>query len=413
MSKCEILKAMSRIQPKRELCLICKGGRLLCGQESCPLLQRIRIHAPIAKKLSESISGPSPSIFVGWQNYPNIFVGPLTALEPEKAEILDNPAQWYGKNFDEIIEMRSSLVRSKMMQNVKERSKFIEKSQEIALSIKPTEIEAEFKSKPTYKISFSPVTQPMGPSGVIKNFKLTENPKIPRRVDSIVSDELNSREAAIELFRSGFDVYYLTTVLSSGVLGIEDKKRLVPTRWSITAIDDIIAKELMREIRSCQLINEFLVFSNTYLENHFEILLIPGMWEFEQFEAWAPKTLWTRAYERPVIQNEYEGFSGRTEYAMKEGGGYYAGRFGVVEYLNRIKRQARVIIFREIYEGYIMPVGVWEVRENVRKALEKNSRKFSTLNEALADIGTRLRVPIDEYLQRSEILKQRRISEWI
>ncbi len=98
---------------------------------------------------------------------------------------------------------------------------------------------------------------------------------------------------------------------------------------------------------------------------------------------------------------------------MKEGGGYYAGRFGVAEYLNRIKRQARVIIFREIYEGYIMPVGVWEVRENVRKAVEKNPRKFSTLNEALADIGTRLRIPIDEYLKRSEILKQRRINEWI
>ncbi len=316
--RCKILKAMSDTGPmSREICLICKGGRLLCGQPSCPLLQRLRIQAPLKEKLSdalrrsfdtkgvelsESISGPSPSIFVGWQNYPNIFVGPLTALEPEKSEILDNPAQWYGKNFDEIIEMRSSLVRSKMMQNVKERSKFIEKSQEIALSIKPTEIEAEFKSKPTYKISFSAVTQPMGPSGVIKNFKLTENPKIPGRVDSIVSDELNSREAAIELFRSGFDVYYLTTVLSSGILGIEDKKRLVPTRWSITAIDDIIAKELMREIRSCQLINEFLVFSNTYLENHFEILLIPGMWEFEQFEAWAPKTLWTISSNKEIIQ---------------------------------------------------------------------------------------------------------------
>ncbi len=411
--RCEILKAMQKMRPmSKELCLICKGGRLLCGQPTCPLLQRIRIQAPIKEKLSMSISGPSPSIFVGWHNYPNVFVGPLTSLEPEKSEILDNPAGWYGKNFDEIIEMRSALLRSKSVHNVIERTKFIEKSQEIALSVKPTEIETKFKSKPAYKISFSPITQPMGPSGVIKDFKITENPKIPRKVDSVVSDELKAMDALFKLYRSGFDVYYLTTILSSGVLGNEYKRRLVPTRWGITAVDDIIAKELMNEIRSCSLINEFLVFSNTYLENHFEILLIPGMWEFEQFEAWAPKTMWTAFSNKPVIQAEYEGFSGRTKYAMKEGGGYYAGRFGVVEYLSRIKRQARAVIFREIYEGYIMPVGVWEVRENVRKALEKKPDKFNTLHDALLNINSRLRIPIGEYLKRSEILKQRRINEW-
>jgi len=47
--------------------------------------------------------------------------------------------------------------------------------------------------------------------------------------------------------------------------------------------------------------------------------MMPGRWEFEQFEAWAPKTLWTLAYEKPVIQEEYEGFRGRN-YLCHEGG---------------------------------------------------------------------------------------------
>lgn len=411
--RCGILKAMKEAMPmSRELCLVCKGGRLLCGRESCPLLRKINIQSPFEGNLSTGMFGPSPSIFVGWKSYPDVYVGPMTSMDPERAAVLDDPSKWYGSGFDDIIEMRSLLVRSKKQQNVKERTDYADRSREIALSIKPVDVETTFKHKPTYRISFSSVSQPMGPTGEIKDFRIAENPRIPRRVESLASDEITAACAATELYRKKFDVYYLTKVLSSGALGLEERKKLVPTRWSITAVDDMIAKELMKDIRSFPQLNEFLVYENTYLENHFEVLMMPGAWEFEQFEAWAPKTLWTMSLEKPVIQEEYEGFHGRTKYALKEGGGYYAGRIAVTESLHRMRRQARSIIFREIYEGYVMPVGVWEVRENVRAALRKKPRKFSSLKEALSDMGSRLRIPLDEYLNKSEILRQKKISEF-
>jgi len=414
--RCEVFKAMQKMYPRnKELCLICKGGRLLCGLPTCPLLQKISIQKPVKKKLSNEIFGPSPSIFVGWHNYPNVFVGPMTSLDGDekKAEILDNPGKWYGMDFSEIIKMRSLLVRSKRKQFVKIKNKFIQDTQDLALSIKPTDIEAKFKKKPTYKISFSAISQPMGPSGEIEKFSIVENPKIPRKVDSLVNDELKAKDVVFELYKEKFDIYYIQTIFSSGSLGFEENKRLVPTRWSITAIDDLIAKELMKKIRSYPEINTFQVYSNEYLHNHFEILLLPGKWEFEQFEAWAPKTLWTQKLSKPVIVEEYEPFKGRWDYAIKEGGGYYAGRFGVVEALEKMKRQARVIVFREISEGYIMPVGVWEVRENVRRAFKNKPMNFFTLKEALRYINSKLTIPIHEYIKRSEILKQKRLEEWI
>lgn len=399
----------------KELCLICKGGRLLCGLASCPLLQKISIQQPIKEKLSQEIFGPSPSIFVGWHNYPNVFIGPMTSLDENKsqAELSDNPGKWYGANFDKIIQMRSNLVRSKRKQPVRARNKFIQNSQDLALAIKPTDVETKFKKKPAYNLSFSAVSQPMGPSGEIEKFRITENPKIPRKVDVLVNDEIKANQATLQLYGENFDVYYLTKVLSSGALGLSENKKLVPTRWSITAVDDLIAKELMKEIRTYPSINNFLVYSNEYLHNHFEILLIPGNWEFEQFEAWAPKTFWTPQFSKPTIVEEHEPFQGRTTYAVKEGGGYYAGRFGVVEALEKMKRQARAIVFREISEGYIMPVGVWEVRENVRKAFQKSSEKFTTLQEALQHLNSKLTIPIKEYIKRSELLKQKRMTEWI
>ncbi len=404
---------MNKMRPlSKELCLICKGGRNLCGVSQCPLLQKIRIQMPIQEKLSKDLFGPSPSVFVGHQGYPQVFVGPMICLDPDNASLLDDPSRWYGYGFDDIIRMRSLLVRSKRKQGVKEKTGFIDKTQELALAVKPTDIEIEFNKKPSYGMNFSPISQPMGPTGTIKKFHITENPRIPRKVDAVVSDEIKAVDAALKLYKNKFDVYYLTTVLSSGAIGLRENKKMVPTRWSITAIDDIIAKKLMEEVRNFPQINEYLVYENTYLENHFEILMMPGGWEFEQFEAWAPKTLWTQAYEEPVIQEEYEGFKGRTTYAMKEGGGYYAGRIAVVEKLYMMRKQARAVIFREISEGYVIPVGVWEVRENVRRALEKRPRKFSTSQEALADINSRLGIPIKEYIKRSEILQQKKLIEF-
>jgi hypothetical protein len=253
----------------------------------------------------------------------------------------------------------------------------------------------------------------MGASGELKSLDIVENPVIPRRVDYVVSDDLSATAQVAALFERNFDVYYLSNVLSSGVLGHDEGKRFVPTRWGITAVDDMLGKRLMKRIRDYPEVSDYEVYSNTYLENHFEVLLIPGAWEFEQFEAWSPNTLWTMGNDEPAIVQEHEAHDGRWDYAYNEGGGYYAGRFAVAEALDRMRRQARAIVFREIYDGYVMPVGVWEVRENVRKAMEAKPGRFASLKAALEDVGTRLMINVGKYAEKSQILRQRRIPDWL
>lgn len=411
--RCEILKAMSRARPmSRKLCLQCKGGRLLCGHGSCPLLRKVNLQAPVEDRLSEEMFGPSQSVFIGWKDYPNVNVGPMTSLEQGESERVDDPGSWYGLGFDDIIRLRSLMVRGKQKRPVKDRGRFVDNMQELALSVNPVDVEVHYKRKPHFSMSFSPISQPMGASGDIRKFWVAENPVIPRRVDYVVSDELKVGEQVTTLFDSNFDVYYLTTVLSSGALGLDESKRMVPTRWSITAVDDILGRQLMRRVRDHPEVSDFLVYENTYLENHFDILLIPGVWEFEQFEAWAPQTLWTMSYDEYAINYEHERHKGRWDYALNEGGGYYAGRFAVAEALDRMRRQARAVVFREIYDTYVMPVGVWEVRENVRRAMTKKPRRFTTLREALDDVSTRLTIPMSRYLAKSNILRQRRITDY-
>jgi hypothetical protein len=358
-------------------------------------------------KIGEEFFGPSSSIFVGRFDYPNVFVGPLASIEYSKEQ--DDPRQWFGKSYQEIIELRSLLLRSKHRQNIKSRTRFINETQELSLAARPADVELTFEKKPVYRITFSNIIQPMGPSASLKEMRLAENPKIDSKVEKIVGDELKAGDASYMLYKHGVDVYKLTNILSSGALGLN--KKLVPTRWSVTAMDDIIAKKLMDSIRNYKTINDFLVFSSDYMDNHFTIILMPGSWQFENFEAWSPGSNWcfSSAIE---VSEEYEPYSGRSDYAEKQVGGYYASRIAVCEFLETVKKQATVIVFREIGEDYSIPLGVWQVRENVRNAFKQAPRKFQSREEALNYVKTKLRLPLKEYIIRSRILQQKKLIDF-
>ncbi len=382
------------------LCLYCKG-RLWCGEPKCPILEQIKISK--GSKIKKELSGPGVGIFVSWYNYPNIAMGPMIA-EEEIKEIANSPNKWFGVNYDRIISIRGSIIRG-----VRKKGKFYEKVKEIGMAEKPVEIEINFEKIRKSKLSFSSVLEPMGPSGIYKNLEILENPKIPKKISELEEEKIKVREVLPEIV-GRYNIYYLQQLLSAGVLG--EKKRIVPTRWSITATDKIIADYYIQKIKNFAMLNNFLLLESHYLHNHFYVILLPGKWEFEQFEAWAPRTVWNFSGNNLEITEEYEGYKGRKDYAKKQGGGYYAARLGSAEGMYKMRRQAKVVVIREIDEGYQVPVGVWEVRENVRNAFRQKYKKFDQLTKLLNYLKNKMKNKMEGYLAQTKILLQKRISEF-
>ncbi|MFH0971682.1 MAG: hypothetical protein V1835_03890 [Candidatus Micrarchaeota archaeon] len=365
------------------------------------------------KPLKKEMMGPSPpNIFVGRIGYPNVNVGPLVGVdEGINAELYDDPKSWYGLPLEKIVEFRSSLVRGKKLEHVK-LGRHLYDLQDSVLSQKIVDMEVKFKKPPSMGIYFHSVFQPMGPTAEYEHLRLASNPAIPKKVDSIVNDEITTRVAFSELMSAKYDLYYLQKLLSAGLLGKEERKRLVPTRWGITAADRIAADIFIDRIRNFKELSEIRIYGNEYLSNHFEILLLPGTWEFEQFENWEAGGTY-RQNKDWFLEHEYEPYEGRPDYAKSEGGGYYAGRYSVAEYLaTYLRRQARVVVIREIHKEYDVPVGVWEIRENVRHAFQKAPVKCKTLEEAKLILGSRLRNPVELYFKKSRILPQRKIFDY-
>jgi len=384
-----------------DFCINCKRQ----GRVFCPHINSLYIKTALEANLKEDVSGPSPpNVFIGHFGYPNLNYGPMIAV----GDTVDNPSKLYGLGFEDIVKKMSSLVRGQSKANAKMPTRIHEGLKETVMSVKSVDMEAKFSHKPLMRSSLDSVLQPMGPVAPLKELRITGNAAIPRIVDNLVDDKIGAADASIELFGRGFDSHYLTKLLSAGVLGKKNNQRLVPTRWAITATDDMLSKAVIEKVKELPSVEEFLVFTNEYLFNHFEVLVMPGNFEYEQFEAAVSEKA-----EESHVSEDWEGFDGRTKYSEAQGGGYYAARFGITEgLLKKVKKQGRVVLFREILPDYNLPVGVWEVRENARHAMQNIPRRFENLQQALGDIFTRLRVSRRIYLSKSRVLRQRRLTEF-
>jgi hypothetical protein len=96
-------------------------------------------------------------------------------------------------------------------------------------------------------------------------------------------------------------------------------------------------------------------------------------------------------------------------------GAYFAARLGVAEYLQRKKRQAGVLILREIRPEYAVPVGVWQVREAIRAALSKKPETAETIEQGIDAACKKMSISKKEWLQKGTILKmlkQRSITDY-
>jgi hypothetical protein len=368
---------------------------------------------------SEDVSGFSPpSVFIGRIGYPHVYAGPLVPPVDEDTSLFDMPEQWFGRTMDEIVGFRSLLVRGKYrvhVQKFDEAGKIIEQTRELALAEKSVDMELNLTKKPRGSIFMDDEVQPFGPSAPIRDLHLG-NAKFEHRVEKAYRDtDLRAVHAVRELYSKGVMVTKIQRAFSVGAFGLEKNRRLVPTRWSITAVDDIIGKDLVREVKTFPEINEYRVYESVYLDNVFEILMIPAQWSYESMEAWYPGTVWNPNGTSTAIYSDWEGNNGRTTYAQI-GGCYYSARLATCELLVKERRQATVIVLREARPGYIMPVGVWQVRENVRNAMRQKPFLFKTLEESLRFISSRFEIPLRRWVLQSELLKkalfQKRITDF-
>ena len=199
-----------------------------CQPVPCPSSDQTRKHLP----------GELPIGLYRSFGYPDVQGGPLLI------NYRDNPPGWLARNLgmEDIVGIRARTIRGRsVLQAV------TGNLQEIALSAQPLDVDVAFENPVAFSLNFDGTIAPAGFTGSVKTLEIRGNVRVERVVDRITSDtDLSANEACIALKESAIDVYRISGLMTAGFLG--RRRKFVPTRWAITAVDDTLSTRIKKEI---------------------------------------------------------------------------------------------------------------------------------------------------------------------
>jgi len=372
-----------------------------------------------SKKFSSNIIDGSspPSIFVGQFGYPQVRIGPMIPPYHGDTSVLDRPEMWIGKSLEDIVNFRINLLKGTEVHNVNDMSgRYIESLQEMALSKKAVESIVTFKKIPSLYLNEMSLSKneseeiPTIFSAPVSDFKIVPSTADRKIEKNYYDDDLYASDAIIDLYDNDVAVSRISKVLSMGMLGRKKNRKLVPTKWSITAADDILSLYLLNKIKDNAIMDNYLVFDFNHLANYYSVIFIPDeIWSFEMIESWIDND------GRVHIGSDYE-IGKKIDHYPSIAGAYFAARLSITEYLFKKRIKASVLILREIHPEYFMPLGVWQVREGLRECLKSKAIPFETFDSALNYAISKTSLSKIEWIKNSSLIrnkKQKRISDYL
>ena len=343
-----------------------------------------------------------PSVFIGSWNYPKVYAGPMIAPQHGNTTIMDRPESWIPekKTQEEIIRYRLNLIRGKRSVKVTQlENPFIDKLRDISLSTSSIESEVEFGHAPK-GMSFSDEHTPFGPSAPLERFDI-DNARWDQDLEKVYYDgDLLAADAVVDLHQKGLPFSSIQKAFSVGAMGTKKRRRLVPTRWSITACDSTLGNRLLQKVRDYDVIERCEVREFASLNNYYAVMLLPTAWQYEWMEAF----LRIMGNEE-LIFSDFENNGGKKGYS-RVGGCYYSCKMAVLEALAAREEAGR----SDHPEGSVQRICSFGCLQCQREREEcyapTNHWSLKTCLAALGHISTKLELPVKRFISQSDLLRE-------
>ncbi|MCA9495379.1 MAG: hypothetical protein KC589_00415 [Nanoarchaeota archaeon] len=348
-------------------------------------------------KPTKEIEGFPCSAIVGEKNYPNLATHNISN-ENQKSSY-QNTSEIVKKNYNDIIKLKAKniLGTTNQIYIKKTNEKINEEIQNIYKSKKSIEFASNFEKELSFKkILINKVSGIIGSKNPLISLKATQNTTTSKQIEKYSKNDIKAKEAIISLYERGINEHQIINLLALGSFGIQINKKLVPTKWAISAYDQTLEKHLHKKIIYYKPIEDFEIYEHKDKGNHFVIILIPDTFQAEIIESFPG-----------AIEKDYVNFDNKLHKESPEtSGGYYATKFPIFEQLIERKKQAAFISLR-IISNYDIPLGVVFVRESVRAALK--NKIFKTSNEKELENFLHIKFPNHSRLyQTSNVLVEKK-----
>lgn len=355
-------------------------------------------------KPTKEIEGYGTAPIVGEKNYP--FLQIHNSSNEDKANNFMNSGEIVKQGYKEIFHLKAkNILGSTQNTHIRRTTDRINNEIiDIYKSKKAIEFNSTFEKELKFdKVLSNKVSGIMGSKNELESLNATENTSTNKQIEKYESNDAKAKEAVIKLYEHGENEQQIIHLLALGIFGVSINKKLVPSKWAITAYDTMIQNHLHKKILKYNPINQYEVY---YYQNksdtHVNILL-PDHYMGTHTEDWANS-----------YSDEWNGFNVdwfnnanklSTPKALNAGG-YYATKIALNEHLNSRKKQAAAIMIRRIRD-YDVPLGVVFVRECVRESFKNQVFKTSSFSELDNFIKTKFPDHYKHFIN-SKVLKEQK-----
>ncbi len=331
---------------------------------------------PAATNKQMTVYSP-PGLSIEAAKYPIMKAGILASVNPHNhLSIFDHPESWCGLDRDAILAMRRELYRFSVSINARamESSEFIEVLQTIALSVSPVALEIETTKLPQRNLNPLGGQLPSSPAVEISSLEIVSDPEISRVAKRITQLDIPASESTWKLLDYDYSLDQVARLMSTGLLGRLDSRRLVPTRGAYKAVIDAYINRSLMELVEKPHASSYRLCTSEILGENFTILLQPG--------------------ESRVDYLRVE----RTQKGLEKGSSFehlkrsvsdpktavYAdhARFSAYENLVKNRENSHMTIFHFARSSNNSILGPWIVRAGVKAALESDPLELDTRNNA-------------------------------
>ncbi|AAM01257.1 Nre family DNA repair protein [Methanopyrus kandleri] len=337
------------------LCPRCRG-RGWCGRDRCPFLDAL--NEVRARLSSRNVDGYTVTAHVSWRGYPRVIAAPGVGEHrtPDEGGVLaDLP-------YEEALKTRAlTFRRYRGKRDVRNPPDLSDPEIESSISVRPVESTLQVRRRLSGASRTTPFIGPL----VEGELELDGTPKVPRDLERYHEDDVKAEEAVVGLYRRGYDESYIARALSLGLLGRD--RRMVPTRWSVAAVDSMVSEHLAREVRDLPVSSEYRVLSGEVFGNEMWVILRPEPLSYELVEAYEPGAPWSDRTRIAVLRDSEVK---DCKEPRETGGAYFAARLAALEWCSELGKQHGITVIRIVRKEYSAPLGAWVIREAVRRAEE-------------------------------------------
>ncbi|TFG11901.1 hypothetical protein EU537_10960 [Candidatus Thorarchaeota archaeon] len=342
-----------------------------------------------------------PGIFIESGKYPRLRAGILATPQPsEFTSIYDHPEAWMGLNRDAIVSMRRNLYFFSLPVDARTmRPRYaVDILRTIALSVSPVALSVEATTLPPRDLIMRFGSLPSSPEVHADSFEIISKPEVSKVAEKISGKDIPACEGILRLLDYDYSLEQVTRLLSVGLLGRHQNRRLLPTSNASRVVADTVSSHVQNMFADIEPRDQYRIHISRPLGELMVVVSCPGKPALDYFRVERYQGRTRRGFSSS--DEEIGASDARTaSYAN-------SAKLSAMQHMWKKKSGMKITVFHLSNNVRNQILNGWIPRAGVSAALESDYTELNSYDEMLNVLDAVLDPPLSVWIEDLQQMKK-------